>query len=71
MLHGEQGAKQSPNKSKVCTLLAAPPVLTVRILNTFFSFQYLISPAGHTSVTGTVKVTVTTDWQLGLAARTG
>lgn len=54
MLHEEQGAEQSPNKSKVCTLLAVLPVHTAGILNMFFSFQYLISPAGHTSTTGAV-----------------
>lgn len=64
MLHEEQGTEQSPNKSKVCTLLAVLPVHTAGILNMFFFFQYLTCWA-HLFHWGCVKVAVTLIGSLG------
>lgn len=65
MLHKKQGAEQSPNKSKVCTLVAVLPVHTAD-----FKYVFLLSVShltcwAHLYHWGFVKVIVTIDGQLG------
>lgn len=72
MLHEEQAAEQSPNKCKVCNLPAVLPVLTAAVLNvSLLSVPPNLTCWTHLCHWGCVKVTVTTDWQLGGSQRDG